>query len=144
MAGRRARERKQRTRRRLIGATVALVIVAALGIAAAWGIPRLAERFSGPEDYPGPGTGEVIVQVQSGQNGYDVAATLVEQDVVASAEAFTDILVADPSIQLQPGAYRLMQQMSAQGAVDALLDPENKAELRVTVPEGKSCAGAGA
>ena len=136
MAGRRARERKQRARRRLIGAIVALVILAGIGIAAAWGIPRVIDRFSGPEDYPGPGTGEVIVQVQSGQNGYDVAATLVEQDVVASAEAFTDILVADPSIQLQPGAYRLMQQMSAQGAVDALVDPANKVELRVTVPEG--------
>ncbi len=136
MAGRRARERKQRGRRRLIGAIVALVILAGIGIAAAWAIPRVIDRFSGPEDYPGPGTGEVIVQVQSGQNGYDVAATLVEQDVVASAEAFTDILVADPSIPLQPGAYRLMQQMSAQGAVDALVDPANKVELRVTVPEG--------
>lgn len=136
MAGRRARERKQRGRRRLIGAIIALVVVAGVGIAAAWGIPKVLDRFSGPEDYPGPGTGEVVVQVQSGQNGYDVAATLVEQDVVASAEAFTDILVADSSIQLQPGAYRLMQQMSAQGAVDALLDPANKVELRVTVPEG--------
>lgn len=136
MAGRRARERKQRSRRRLVGTIIALVVIAALGIAAWWGIPRVMERFSGPEDYPGPGTGEVIVRVQSGNNGYDVAATLVEQDVVASAEAFTDILVADPSIQLQPGAYRLMQQMSAQGAVDALLDPANKVELRVTVPEG--------
>ena len=136
MAGRRARERKQRIRRRLIGTTVALVVLAGIGIALAWGIPRLIDRFSGPEDYPGPGTGEVIVQVQSGQNGYDVAATLVEQDVVASAEAFTDILVADHSIQLQPGAYRLMQQMSAQGAVDALVDPANKVEQRVTVPEG--------
>lgn len=136
MAGRRARERKQRSRRRLIGAIVALVILGGLGIAAALGVPRVMDRFSGPEDYPGPGTGEVIVRVESGQNGYDVAAMLVEEDVVASAEAFTDILVADPSIQLQPGAYRLMQQMSAQGAVDALIDPANKAELLVTVPEG--------
>ncbi|MET4100065.1 UPF0755 protein [Agrococcus sp. UYP10] len=136
MAGRRARERKQRVRRRLIGGIIALVVLVGVGIAAAWGIPRIADRFSGPEDYPGPGTGEVVVQVQSGDNGYDVAATLLEQDVIASAEAFTDILVADSSIQLQPGAYRLMQQMSAQGAVDALIDPANKVELRVTVPEG--------
>lgn len=136
MAGRRARARKQRGRRLLIGAIVALVILAGIGVAAAWGIPRLVDRFSGPEDYPGPGAGEVIVRVESRQNGYDVAATLAEQDVVASAEAVTDILVADPSIHLQPGSYRLMQQMSAQGAVDALVDPANKVELRVTVPEG--------
>ncbi|WP_404313471.1 endolytic transglycosylase MltG [Agrococcus terreus] len=136
MAGRRARERKQRVRRRIIGWSIALVVVAAVAIAAAWALPRVLDRFSGPEDYAGPGTGEVIVQVQSGQNGYDVAATLVEQDVIASAEAFTEILVADPSIQLHPGSYRLAQQMSAQGALDAILDPANRAELRVTVPEG--------
>lgn len=136
MAGRRARERKARTRRRIIGWSIALVVVAAIAIGAAWALPRVLDRFSGPEDYAGPGTSEVIVQVQSGQNGSDVAATLVEQDVIASAEAFTDILVADPSIQLHPGAYRLAQQMSAQGALDAILDPANRAELRVTVPEG--------
>ena len=136
MAGRRARERRARSRRRLIGWSVAIVVVAGIAIAAAWGVPRLMDRFSGPEDYVGPGTGEVVVQVESGHNGYDVAAALVEQDVIASAEAFTDILIEDPSIQLHPGAYRLQQQMSAQGALDALLDPASKAELRVTVPEG--------
>ncbi|MCR8671991.1 endolytic transglycosylase MltG [Agrococcus sp. HG114] len=136
MAGRRARARKARTRRRLIGWSIALVAVIAIGIAAAWGIPKLMDRFSGPEDYAGPGTGEVVVQVQPGDNGYAVAETLLEHDVIASTEAFTDILIADPSIQLHPGAYRVQQQMSAQGALDALLDPANKAELRVTVPEG--------
>ena len=139
MAGRRARarqERKAQVRRRIIGAVIALVVVAGLVVAGIWGVGQLAERFSGPEDYPGPGTGEVVVQIQPGQNGYDVAATLVEQDVIASAEAFTDILVADPSIQLHPGAYRVQQQMSAQGALDAILDPANKAQLRVTIPEG--------
>ncbi|GAA3600489.1 endolytic transglycosylase MltG [Agrococcus terreus] len=136
MAGRRARERKQRARRRIIGWSIALAVVVAVAIAATWALPRVLDRFSGPEDYAGPGTGEVIVQVQSGQNGYDVAGTLVEQDVIASAEAFTEILVADPSIQLHPGAYRVAQQMSAQGALDAILDPANRVELRVTVPEG--------
>lgn len=139
MAGRRARarqERKARTRRRIIGVSIALVVVAAIVVAGIWGVSKLTERFADAEDYPGPGTGEVTLQIQSGQNGYDVAATLVEQDVIASAEAFTDILVADPSIQLHPGAYRLQQQMSAQGALDAILDPENKVELQVTVPEG--------
>ncbi|GEK80539.1 endolytic transglycosylase MltG [Agrococcus baldri] len=139
MAGRRERarqERKARTRRRIIGWSIALVVIVGIVVAVSWGATQLAERFSGPEDYEGPGTGDVTVQIQSGQNGYDVAATLVEQDVIASAEAFTDILVADPSIQLHPGAYSLQQQMSAQGALDAILDPENKVELRVTVPEG--------
>ena len=139
MAGRRARareERKVKTRRRIIGAVIALVVIVGLGFLAAWGLEQLRERFAGPEDYPGPGTGEVVIQIQSGENGYDVAATLLEQDVIASTEAFTDILVDDPSIQLHPGAYRVQQQMSAQGALDAILDPANKVELRVTVPEG--------
>lgn len=139
MAGRRARaqaERKRRGRRRLIGWGIALVVLIGLGFVAAWGIGQLQQRFGEAEDYPGPGTGEVTVQIEQGQNGYDVAATLVEQDVIASAEAFTEILVADPSIQLHPGAYSLQQQMSAQGALDAILDPANKVEMRVTIPEG--------
>ncbi|WP_306233831.1 endolytic transglycosylase MltG [Agrococcus beijingensis] len=136
MAGRRARERKARGRRRLIGWSIALAVVIAIGIAVAWALPRVLDRFSGPEDYAGPGTGEVVVQVQSGQNGSDVAATLREQDVIASTEAFVDILVEDPTIQFHPGAYRVQQQMSAQGALDAMQDPANKVELRVTVPEG--------
>lgn len=139
MAGRRARAREERARkvrRRWIGAIVALAIVVALVVAAAMLLPRLIDRFSGPEDYAGPGTGEVVVQVQPGQNGGQIARTLAEQDVIASAEAFTDILVADPSIQLHPGAYRLQLQMPAQAALDALRDPANRVEVRVTIPEG--------
>jgi UPF0755 protein len=136
MAGRRARARQARNRRRIIGWSIALVIVVGLAVAAAWGIPRLADRFSGPEDFAGPGTGEAVVQVQPGDNGYAVAETLHEQGVIASTEAFTDILIADSSIQLHPGAYRVQLEMSAQGALDAILDPANRVELRVTVPEG--------
>lgn len=139
MAGRRARARearRQQTRRRIIGGVIALVVLGGLIAVGVWGASQLAERFAEAEDYPGPGTGETTIQIQSGENGYDVAAKLLEEDVIASTEAFTDILVADPSIQLQPGAYRVQQQMSAQGALDAILDPANKVELRVTVPEG--------
>lgn len=136
MAGRRARARQARNRRRIIGWSIALVAVIGIAVAVALVVPRLADRFSGPEDFAGPGTGEVVVQVQQGDNGYAVAETLFEQGVIASTEAFTDILIADPSIQLHPGAYRVQLEMSAQGALDAILDPANKAELRVTVPEG--------
>lgn len=136
MAGRRARARQARNRRRIIGWSIALVAVIGIAIAAAVVVPRLADRFSGPEDFAGPGTGEVVVQVQPGDNGYAVAETLHEQGVIASTEAFTDILIADPSIQLHPGAYRVQLEMSAQGALDAILDPARKAELEVTVPEG--------
>lgn len=139
MAGRRARARearKQQTRRRIIGVVIALVVLGGLIVVGVWGASQLAERFADAEDYPGPGTGETTIQIQPGENGSDVAATLLAEDVIASTEAFTDILVADPSIQLQPGAYRVQQQMSAQGALDAILDLANKVELRVTVPEG--------
>ncbi|WP_072313598.1 endolytic transglycosylase MltG [Agrococcus sp. Marseille-P2731] len=139
MAGRRERarqERKVKIRRIVIAWSIVLVVVAGLVVAVTWGAGQLRERLASAEDYPGPGTGEVVVRIEQGQNGYDVAATLLEEDVIASSEAFTDILVEDSTIQLHPGAYRVQQQMSAQGALDAILDPANKAELRVTVPEG--------
>src|SRR5690606_15160950 len=37
---------------------------------------------------------------------------------------------------IQPGTYTLRQEMAAADAVAALLDPANRAEITITVPEG--------
>lgn len=138
--GRRARALEREQARRRGGLLIIVALCAALGIAIAilWAVfgPRIQGMFASPEDYSGAGSGEVVVRIEPGWNGTDVATMLESEDVVADAEVFTDLLIADPSISLQPGAYRLANQMSSQSALDALLDPANKVELRVTVPEG--------
>ncbi|MBW8173117.1 endolytic transglycosylase MltG [Ornithinimicrobium sp. Arc0846-15] len=88
------------------------------------------------EDYEGEGTGEIVVTIPSGAGGAEIAQILAENDVVASAAAFTAVATVDSRSQsIQPGSYTLAQQMSAQSALDRLVDPAFKAS-GVTVREG--------
>lgn len=90
-----------------------------------------------PNDYEGTGNGvEVLVTIAPGDIGEDVALTLQQEGVTMSFSAFYDLLLADSSIGFQPGTYALQGEMSAQAALDALLDPANRVENRVTIPEG--------
>jgi UPF0755 protein len=115
-----------------------------IGAAGAWYVwtnyePQVRELLGWelPNDFEGTGNGtDVLVTIYSGEIGADVADSLVEQGVTMTFEAFYDLLLADPSIQFIPGTYRLQEEMSAQSALDALLDPANKVELSATVREG--------
>lgn len=132
---------RKRGPRRWASVIVVVAVVAALVGAGAivWTVvaPMTEGLFAGePEDYEGDGDGEVVVRIEEGWTGTDVATMLADEDVVASAEAFTDLLMQDSSITFQPGSYQLASQMSAQAALDALQDPESKVELQVVVPEG--------
>lgn len=90
-----------------------------------------------PNDYEGSGNGtEVLVTIEAGEIGADVATELAEQGVTMTFDAFYQLLLADDSIQFVPGTYRLQEEMSAQSALDALLDPANKVELSATIREG--------
>ena len=125
---------------------VVLLVVMGLLVGAALGARALLSSFSGGSasaDYAGAGTGEVLVQVAEGDTASDIAAELREKDVVASAAAFRTVAGQDTrSRSLQPGFYRLRQQMSAAAALDLLLDPASRTRSRVTLPEGVTLADA--
>jgi UPF0755 protein len=131
-------ERRRRRRRR--SAVVLFVVVAALAALSVWAVPRVTSLLSvgtGPEDYPGPGSGEVLVVIPEGSTGQDMGTVLKEADVVGSVRAFTDAFNDNVNAaRIQAGSYNLPQKMAARDAVAALLDPANKAEVTVTVPEG--------
>ena len=95
-----------------------------------------------PNDYEGAGEGdEVVVVIQSGDIGSDVAHTLEDSGVVMTFEAFYKLLLAEP-VEFQPGNYSLKSKMSAQSALTALQDPANKITQRVTIPEGTTLPSA--
>lgn len=140
---RRAREvrRRRRRRRTVMTLLASVLLVGAVAVVAFFGARPVIEALrgadGGPEDYPGPGSGEVVVTVEEGSTGQDIGSVLVEHDVVASVRAFTEAFSANPSAaSIQPGAYNLRQQMAAQDAVAALLDPASRAEVSITIPEG--------
>lgn len=145
-AAREERERARRVRRRRLRTTaITLAILAGLGVLV-WQVvlpqwDRLTTKVqeSAPEDFPGPGHGEVEVVVASGATGSAMATVLYDAGVVASTQAFTDAFLANPAASgIQPGTYRLKLEMSGAGAVSALLDPGNRVVTRVTLPEGKN------
>ena len=134
--------RKPRRFARLSGCIPVLLVLALLGGCAYFGITRgvdaIRDQFKEAEDYAGPGKGRVTFQVVSGDSISDMGANLVEADVVASLEAFTDAAALDPegSRGIQVGFYQLRRQMAASDVVDVLVDPANIVSDTITVPEG--------
>jgi UPF0755 protein len=134
------KRRKHRRRRTLVVLALALALVGG-AVFVMWSV--VGDLFSGNsteatvEDFPGPGSGEVQVTVAPGDTGGAIGATLEEAGVVATAGAFTSAYAANPAATgIQPGTYDLLLEMKASDAVNALLDPANRASSRVTIPEG--------
>ncbi|MCZ2837463.1 endolytic transglycosylase MltG [Modestobacter sp. VKM Ac-2985] len=127
-----------RRRRGPVVVGLSLVVLAALMAGIFLGGKALWERVNPvAEDYAGAGTGEVDVRVESGDSLRAIGATLVEAGVIASVPPFTEAAEANPAATgIQPGVYRLREQMSGQAALDLLLDPVSRQVTRVTLPEG--------
>ncbi|MEX5719257.1 endolytic transglycosylase MltG [Geodermatophilus maliterrae] len=134
--------RSGRRRRSPLANLLALVVLAGVIAGVVFGGRALIGLVNpAAEDYAGAGTGTVEVRVGGGDTLSDIARTLVDQGVIASADPFVDAAEADPdSMGIQPGVYSLRAQMSGQAALDLLLDPASRLVSRVTVPEGFTVA----
>ncbi len=137
----RGRRRAPRRRRRLSGCLALIVALAVLGGAAwfggTWAYDRLESFLGDAPDYPGPGTGSVLVQVEQGATSTAIGRALKDADVVKSVDAFTAAAVANPqSRNIQVGYYELRHQMKAADALAVLVDPKNLVQAKVTIPEG--------
>jgi UPF0755 protein len=96
-----------------------------------------------PADFAGPGTGDVTVQVKSGDTAFSLAPRLLSLGVIASQRAFTNAVetatttTAGSSTGLEAGYYVLHHDMQASLAYAALTNPKNLVQTTVTIPEGK-------
>jgi UPF0755 protein len=137
----RGRRRAPRRRRRGAGCLAVLVslavLVAIAGFVVVQGRAWLEDQFAPPPDYQGDGSGSVLIEVQPGDTSTEIAGTLAEANVVASAEAFTDAAREEPRATLiQVGFYDMAKKMSAESALERMLDPESIVTNAVTIPEG--------
>lgn len=138
----------RRARRRMwIWVGILAVILAGGAATAVWFTfePQIRRVLGWTEtdDFVGAGRGEVVVVIESGDIGGDVASKLAEAGVTKSFDAFYRLLLAqDPQVEFVPGNFSLKSEMSARAALDALLDPANKITNRVTIPEGTTMPGA--
>jgi len=134
-------ERRQRRRRRhWLTSLVIVITLAAVGVLGykAIGIMRDASaQATHAEDYKGNGEGEVTVTIPEGASGLDIGDILQEKGVVASGKAFTNAVKNNPKGNtIQPGTYKLKKKMSANAALQAMLDPETKGDHTLTVSAG--------
>lgn len=135
------RRQRQRRRRSTIAMLISLVLIGGVAYAAFQVImPLILDRGNGTDevtDFPGPGSGSATVVVEPGASGAAIGAAAVEAGVVATQQAFIDAFNANSNASgIQPGTYELMEGMRAADAVAALLDPANRVELLITIPEG--------
>ena len=140
---RRRRRKKKRDRKGGLAVVIALIVILAVlagGYALVQGVgSKLTDALStrGADDYPGPGEGEVVIEVTSGQTVAEVGRTMKKQDVIASVDAFLAAANAEPrSSSLQPGFYKLKRKMQAGEALALLLDPVSRVQAKVVLPEG--------
>jgi UPF0755 protein len=129
--------RKRGVVRRLAPWVALLVILTPIAIGGLYAYHLYQNKYH-PADYTGPGTGSVLVEVQSGDTASSLAPELVSKGVVASSRAF--VLAAEHSTDpsgLEPGFFRVHEHMQASLAYAALLNLTNLVEYKVTIPEGR-------
>ena len=139
-----ARARSQSRRTRVIAILVTLLLVAGAAYVgwSVFGNHHGGGSTASVEDYPGPGAyPPVTVQINPGDTGAAMAATLQKAGVVATAKAFIDAFAANPDAnKIQPGTYSLLKEQRGVDAVTALLNPANRVSMKVTIPEGYTVA----
>jgi UPF0755 protein len=100
---------------------------------------RVIDYFAQEEvaNFEGGGAEPAIeIVVNPGDIGEAVARELAEAGVTASFEAVYEILLQDATITFQPGTYRLLTGMSADSAIAALRDPNNRVQIEILITEG--------
>jgi UPF0755 protein len=136
-----------RRKRRRLGWLWALLIVLVLGAAAATFVwvrfedqVREVLGWQLPNDYEGAGNGTPVeIVIAEGDLGSDVANTLEKAGVTMTYDATYDLLASQAAPPaLQPGTYRLQEEMSAASAIAALENPENRIVSTVLIQEGRT------
>lgn len=116
---------------------IVLVVLLAVLAGGYFAYGKVSDMLSGPDDYTGQGSGSVTVEIPSGAGGQQIANILADAGVVKSAEAFYQLALKDSRFQaVQAGYFTLPKKASAEAALVALINKANRAEGKVTIPEG--------
>ncbi|MFI2781605.1 endolytic transglycosylase MltG [Streptomyces sp. ALB3] len=119
---------------------VAVVLVGGLGGVGYLGYSYFQNQFGAAPDYAGSGTGSVEVEIPEGALGNEIANILKKAGVVKSVDAFVSAQQGNPKGgSLQAGVYLLKEKMSADSAIELMLDP--KSQNALVIPEGTSTTG---
>jgi UPF0755 protein len=137
--------RRQRERRRNTKLKAAVIVIALIAVVVGGGyfsytkIKAWTSARDAPTaqlaDYPGPGSGSVLITVANGDDAVQVAKKLKSADVIKSEAAFTSAVAANSST-LYPGTYELKRHMAAIDVAKTLSD-QSKATGFLEVRSGE-------
>lgn len=126
--------KKVRRRRRMLALFLTLaVFVTAVAVGAQFLKPLLGSAK--PGDFPGPGTGEVVVTVENGEGTRSVASKLESERVVANADTFLQSFSASGGT-LSPGEYTFKTEMKNSDAVNVLLGKDQSKVIYFALSAG--------
>ncbi|MFD0346708.1 endolytic transglycosylase MltG [Kitasatospora aburaviensis] len=111
------------------------------GVAGAgwWGYGFYQDHFGPPPDFVGQGSGSVKIEIKQGAAGSQMGVTLKQAGVVKSVEAFSKACDKNPKcISIQPGNYTMPREMSAEAAVQNLVEANGGNKL--ILAEGMTAA----
>lgn len=113
------------------------ILLIALGLIAFAFRSELKAGFEGlmGNDFPGPGSGEVTLTIEPGDNGETIAHDLVAIGVVKDF-SFTYKLMISRNQTFIPGTFRMLKTMKTSDALDRLQDTNYLSLDRVTIREG--------
>ncbi|MEC5192179.1 MULTISPECIES: endolytic transglycosylase MltG [unclassified Arthrobacter] len=126
--------RKVRRRRRIFALLLTLIVFV---VAVAVGAQFLKPLLGGDTvaDYPGPGTGEVLITVPPGSGPKSVATELQAKKVVANADSFLKEFLASGGA-LAPGDFTMRNEMKNSDAVAVLLNKDQEKVMYVALSAG--------
>lgn len=137
----RRRRRKARNRKRVRHIIIAVVVILAVAVGGYFGINAISHtgnvqvQRNTAQDYEGPGEGEVMFTVETGQSSAEVAKQLVKEEIVKSVDAFSQALAAaKKESAIQPGTFTLKRHMSAASVVAIITDPTKASGFLVITP----------
>jgi UPF0755 protein len=86
-------------------------------------------------DFEGPGVGEVVVRIESGDDGLLITQKLLDSGVIRDFDSFYRYLIENNAVFF-PGSFMMRLEMSNKSALDVLSSATNAMTYRVTIPEG--------
>ncbi len=126
------------SKKKLRGILISLTVIGVIFGAGTVATPIVKSFISGPPDFPGPGRGEVQIEVAAGDTIAKIGNVLKAAGVVKSVDAFVAAANENSkSSRIQPGFFIMKLEMNSTDAMSLLIAGESKVVTRVTIPEGK-------
>jgi UPF0755 protein len=133
--GRRSLSTKQRRKTTLIAGALIILLTGGTAVALSYDWLRTQYQSLTALDFAGPGAGEAIVRIESGEDGFAIATKLFEAGVIRDVDSFYRLLL-DRNPVFYPGSFKLRLEMSNAAALEIISNPANALSYRVTIPEG--------